>query len=410
MKRNTLSHLLLLVVMSLTITATVRAQKTAGEISFGVIGGLHSSSASYSHLPDGLNDPKSMFGYNAGLFAEFELSPLVSLRPQLSLLTRGSKIESINTRQGKSDYSFNAKYTDFRLPVMFNFGSKGSISPYMYVAPTVGFVYGGKLKLEGAIDYEIDVTQANMANTYFAITPGVGVKFPLGGVNLGVEMNYELGLTDTYGSKEKDGKAHAVNLSSNYTIDGTRKMSGFEFNVFLSVPLSTFSGSSSGNNSKASQKGRQQAPKVQQPVRQNNQVRQSQPRKAYYTLEEVKAMSTRGERLKGVTINAASNITFASGKTALSAQAKRYLDRMAQFFIEQDLKVDVRAHTDSQGADDVNMRLSEQRAEAVYNYLVSKGVKANRLSYSFYGETQPIQSNDTDAGRRANRRVEFVIK
>ena len=56
------------------------------------------------------------------------------------------------------------------------------------------------------------------------------------------------------------------------------------------------------------------------------------------------------------------------------------------------------------------MNLSKQRAEAVYNYLISKGVDRDRLSYSFYGKTQPIVSNGSADGRRINRRVEFEIK
>ena len=54
-----------------------------------------------------------------------------------------------------------------------------------------------------------------------------------------------------------------------------------------------------------------------------------------------------------------------------------------------------------------NMTLSQKRSEAVYDYLIGKGISASRLSYKGFGETQPIDSNETAEGRRNNRRTEF---
>ena len=73
-----------------------------------------------------------------------------------------------------------------------------------------------------------------------------------------------------------------------------------------------------------------------------------------------------------------------------------------------DVKVEVAGHTDSIGTDQYNMGLSQRRAEAVRNYLVSKGIAADRLSINAYGESQPIADNTTDEGRFKNRRVELV--
>lgn len=66
-------------------------------------------------------------------------------------------------------------------------------------------------------------------------------------------------------------------------------------------------------------------------------------------------------------------------------------------------------HTDSQGSDDYNMRLSLRRAEAAANYLVAQGVARNRIRTSGRGEMEPIASNETEAGRQQNRRVEVAI-
>ena len=72
------------------------------------------------------------------------------------------------------------------------------------------------------------------------------------------------------------------------------------------------------------------------------------------------------------------------------------------------VNIEVAGHTDSRGSDKYNMKLSQRRAEAVRNYLISKGIAADRLTAKGYGESQPVADNDTDEGRFKNRRVELV--
>ena len=71
--------------------------------------------------------------------------------------------------------------------------------------------------------------------------------------------------------------------------------------------------------------------------------------------------------------------------------------------------VEIGGHTDSRGADDYNLELSQRRAAAVMRYLTENGIEAGRLTSEGYGEARPIDTNDTDAGRARNRRVVFVI-
>lgn len=73
-----------------------------------------------------------------------------------------------------------------------------------------------------------------------------------------------------------------------------------------------------------------------------------------------------------------------------------------------DVKVEVAGHTDNVGTDEYNMGLSLRRAEAVRNYLVDKGVPADRLTVKNYGESQPVADNATSEGRFQNRRVELI--
>ena len=73
------------------------------------------------------------------------------------------------------------------------------------------------------------------------------------------------------------------------------------------------------------------------------------------------------------------------------------------------MRIEIQGHTDGKGSDSYNQRLSENRAKAVTDYLISKGISEKRLQYKGYGKTMPIDTNDTEEGRANNRRVEFKI-
>ncbi len=73
-----------------------------------------------------------------------------------------------------------------------------------------------------------------------------------------------------------------------------------------------------------------------------------------------------------------------------------------------DITIEIQGHTDDRGSDEYNLRLSGERAESVRTYLQGQGIASHRLSARGYGETRPIDTNRTEAGRATNRRVEFV--
>ena len=105
-----------------------------------------------------------------------------------------------------------------------------------------------------------------------------------------------------------------------------------------------------------------------------------------------------------------SGITFATDSATVQPQFRPTLDKVADVLDRYNQTyVDVYGHTDSTGSDAYNQTLSERRADAVADYLVSRGVEAARLETLGYGETQPIASNDSVEGRAQNRRVEIKI-
>jgi outer membrane protein OmpA-like peptidoglycan-associated protein len=105
-----------------------------------------------------------------------------------------------------------------------------------------------------------------------------------------------------------------------------------------------------------------------------------------------------------------SNIYFEVNKYNLSAEAKSELDKLVTIMKENpESKVEIHGYTDNTDEDKVNEKLSKNRAKTAYKYLVSGGIDTSRLSYTAFGEAAPIGSNDTEEGRKMNRRVEFKI-
>lgn len=104
------------------------------------------------------------------------------------------------------------------------------------------------------------------------------------------------------------------------------------------------------------------------------------------------------------------NIFFDSGKSTLKEESQKELDNLLEILNEvPTLKIEISGHTDNVGSAKFNKSLSEKRAKAVVDYLVSKGISADRLTYVGYGFDQPIATNDTPEGRQQNRRTEFKV-
>lgn len=103
-------------------------------------------------------------------------------------------------------------------------------------------------------------------------------------------------------------------------------------------------------------------------------------------------------------------VNFAFDKSDLQPLAKANLDKLADVLINNpDTNINIYGYTDSKGTDEYNLSLSDRRAASVKAYLISKGIASSRMNTMGMGEASPIASNDTEAGRAQNRRVEFAI-
>jgi OOP family OmpA-OmpF porin len=107
--------------------------------------------------------------------------------------------------------------------------------------------------------------------------------------------------------------------------------------------------------------------------------------------------------------DAIKNLEFDLGKATIRSKSYPTLNRVANLLVKKNFSLKLAGHTDNTGSNELNMRLSKDRAESVKAYLVSQGVNASRVEATGYGESQPIASNKTAAGRQKNRRVEFTL-
>jgi outer membrane protein OmpA-like peptidoglycan-associated protein len=112
---------------------------------------------------------------------------------------------------------------------------------------------------------------------------------------------------------------------------------------------------------------------------------------------------------RGLIVNM-SDVLFDTGQYSLKPGAREKLAKISGIVLAYpSLTLEVEGHTDSVGSDDLNLRLSENRADSVRDFLVAQGIVRSSIGAHGYGESQPVATNDTAAGRQQNRRVELVV-
>lgn len=127
-------------------------------------------------------------------------------------------------------------------------------------------------------------------------------------------------------------------------------------------------------------------------------------------LADNKGCPAENKEITNIFKKAMQGIQFETGKAKIKKSSYGILDQVAQVFLDNpNYSAEVQGHTDNVGKPAANMKLSDDRANAVREYLIGKGVAAERLTAKGYGDTMPIESNATSKGRSMNRRVEFDL-
>jgi outer membrane protein OmpA-like peptidoglycan-associated protein len=391
----------LLIIMSGTMAKaqTDDENYANNKFSMGFSGGLNFPWMVYSDPNISAYGSSLMAGVAIGAFAEINLSKFLSVRPELVFIGKGQAIDNATF-----NYRIAPYYFDWRLPFLLNFGKPSGVRPYLMMAPSIGFTTAGDIYLqEGGYEYQTDLTDGNISIADITFTLGAGLKMPIkmgkSRIVAGLEMSYGIGLTDTYSSYEQEGSSVALN-AYNYSIDGTRKNRGVAFTASLAIPFSNF------------KTDKKKPIKIIEEKKQGPQVEKTataEPVKSCYTVEEINALIDAKKNVHSKVI-CMDNLNFEFNKSVLDKASKAYLDNVLTLLKKvSTMKMKISGHTDNVGSLEYNMELSKKRASAVCDYLISKGVAKERLSYEYYGSSRPLFPNDSDANRAKNRRVEFEI-
>ncbi|HEV8147686.1 MAG TPA: OmpA family protein, partial [Bryobacteraceae bacterium] len=126
-------------------------------------------------------------------------------------------------------------------------------------------------------------------------------------------------------------------------------------------------------------------------------------------LDQFNSILQTRDTARGLIVNM-SDVLFDVGRYTLRPGAREKLAKVAGIILgHPGLRIEVEGHTDSTGGDEMNMKLSVNRAQAVREYLVAQGVRSENVTSKGFGKTMPVADNGNAAGRQMNRRVELVV-
>ena len=147
----------------------------------------------------------------------------------------------------------------------------------------------------------------------------------------------------------------------------------------------------------------------QQATQQAQQAETDKAQMRARMLQQLNQILETTDTARGLIVNMP-DVLFDTGKADLQPVARERLAKVAGILIAYpDIRVEIDGYTDSTGSLEFNQQLSQQRADAVRNYLASQGVNSSAIRTQGFGPSQPIASNDTPSGRQQNRRVELVV-
>lgn len=429
---------LLVFLVMVTIVLSSEAQRKEPEWismpkhSLGLLlgGRLNDMTLSYS----GYNKYEHMMllGPSAGLLYSHRIKGALSLRGDVVYAVRGMELNWCDVK-----YSMGIHYVDFRPMLQYRL-----CEPWWNVVPYVALGVECTYALSGKISYEsnsisnasLALNQGNIKPFDFGFRTAVGTDIHLdlfyGDLFLIVEAGVDLGLLNNFAFAEQEGNAQILNPELGHTTNiGTRKNRGLEISVGLGIPLVKKKVSSTENlflgteflleknRGRDTIYGDNDTNTVIIDTAESEVVISASARyqaqyyahKKCYTLGEIINLVASGKDVCNLRI-CMFDIKFAFNSYELTFSSKQKLDRVVKLLKDYpQYNLHVGGHTDSIGSDAYNDRLSINRASAVVNYIIEKGISEERLSYEGFGERYPLESNVTEHGRFINRRVEFEL-
>ena len=430
MKR--ISIFLAAMLLMLTSTAQVLAPEWKHEFGVRMGGRLNDMNLSYTAYDK--YEHSMMIGLSAGLFYRHRINDYLSLRTDVVYAVRGVDINWCDV-----NYAIRVPYLDVRPMAQLGFcPSWYEVVPYITLGAECNFPLSGNIMYKSNIvpPTSIALNQSNFKPFDFALWVGIGTDIHFEAFYrdflLIIEAGADLALLNNFASAELDGDAQVLNPEmENNRNYGTRKNRGIEVSVGLGIPLVkkkkyNLPEDDWGIIDFWDEVFLMQRDSVQK-VEVADTIIESEPHdtvvvpetpyrrvqdyvyRECYTLEELLTMVAKGKEVCDVRI-CLFDIKFAYDSYELTLGSKRKLDRVVKLLMDYPkYNLHVNGHTDSIGSDAYNDKLSLNRALAVVNYLIDKGINASRLSYKGFGERYPIESNATDYGRLINRRVEFEL-
>lgn len=347
------------------------------------------------------HQPNWKTGY--GFFITSHVTPHFAIRPEVDIMGRGTSLRYEDIR-----YNLNVKYVDVRLPLIISIAPRALVNPYLFIAPEFCMAW------KGTITYKSDffgkdstpISKGNIRPFDVAVLGGLGIEIPIriGNFRFSIagEAGYNFGFLDTFSEDELEGDADVINWyePDTYTPESSRFNRGIEAALTFSLPLGNF------HRSSKSKEPRYEEPIVE-PTHQTEILEYEI--KDCYTFEELYSLVKQGVDVSNKRI-CVFDMKFQFGSAKLMRSSEEYLDNVVGMMkAYPGMKIQINGHTDNVGTAEFNQTLSEQRAQAVANYLTKHGIDASRMSCSGFGLRYPIDTNDTEEGRARNRRVEIEV-
>ena len=403
--------------------------------SVGIRGGLGISGLRFTDQSLSFYDHIHRRSGLLGLCVQMPLgTPMVAIRPELLFSHGGDSLQYEDIH-----YGVRFGYFDARLPLLLRIPVSEHFVPYALMAPHVQMVTSGSLYYvdrERSGGVTLDMTTANMRKHSLGLLFGVGVEWRIDFVSrplfVSMEAAYNLGLANTFSEREIAGNTGGASIGNSFLgarlWNGSRYNRGFEISVGVRIPLDgkymlgyyRQKASAYGNTDlqghlaveSRSDSGRDTIYIFQKDTvvvdRARNEYADYQT-KDCKTIKEIFDMVYRGEPIDDKRI-CMFNINFGFDSYDISMSAEELLFDLLRLMREfPEMTIGIYGHTDGNGTADYNQHLSENRADAVANWLIDHGVHRGRIRSYGMGMFYPIASEESEEGQSKNRRVEIEI-